>query len=449
MEEFMRRYGVVMLWTVLSAAPAQAQGLRDLIGQLFIFGSGDQGQLHLAGTADPNNPIAVQAHADHFVPAAVSSNGSLIGFLTDAVSTNIANIPINATSSGVTYRFEAGVPVRTSSSPGPIIAERAQTLGRGRVLVGANVTRLSFKTIRGISMDDIELRFTHVNADFAGCDAVFGDDCTLMGVPTLENDFIQMDLALDLAVTATTFVLTYGLHDRIDIGAVLPIISTKLRGTSQAQVVPFGGPTAAHFFAGTDTNPDLFANTSIDGSASGVGDIAARMKISISESQQARFAILGDVRFPTGSEEDLLGSGHIAVRGLGIVSTQFDAFSAHANIGYVYRGGETQNNAVLATVGFDQVMAPWATIALDVSSELQIGESKLQLPEPVVIERPFRRIITPSTIPNIRDDIINASAGFKFTTPSGVTLIANSIWPLNKAGLRTRLTWTAGLEYNF
>jgi hypothetical protein len=66
------------------------------------------------------------------VPAAVSENGSLIAFITGAVATSVGNLPIGATSGGTTFRFEAGVPVKTSTSAGPIFAERAQTLGKGR-----------------------------------------------------------------------------------------------------------------------------------------------------------------------------------------------------------------------------------------------------------------------------------------------------------------------------
>jgi len=155
------------------------------------------------------------------------------------------------------------------------------------------------------------------------------------------------------------------------------------------------------------------------------------------------------VRFPTGSAEDLLGSGHIAARGLGILSARFGAFSPHANVGYLFRGGSAQNSSVLATVGFDHVMAPWAAIAVDVVSELQVGESKLRLPGTVTYDLPFRRTVEPTNIPTERDDLINGSFGFKFVTHSGIILVANTLWPLNRGGLRPNVLWTAGLEYNF
>ena len=69
------------------------QSLRGKISQLFIFGSGED-PLFLAGTADPSNPASIRAHGAHFVPSAVSENGSLIGFISSAIATSVGNLPI-------------------------------------------------------------------------------------------------------------------------------------------------------------------------------------------------------------------------------------------------------------------------------------------------------------------------------------------------------------------
>jgi hypothetical protein len=86
---------------------------------------------------------------------------------------------------------------------------------------------------------------------------------------------------------------------------------------------------------------------------------------------------------------------------------------------------------------------------VDVVSELQVGASKLQLPRPVTYDAPFHRTINVTNIPTERDDLIDGSFGFKFTTHAGITLVANTLWPLNRGGLRPNVLWTAGLEYNF
>ena len=444
----MRRWTSSLVGLVFVSTPLAAQGLRDQIAELFIFTAGKD-PLFLGGTADPNNPATIQLHASHFIPAARAENGALISFIGNAISGNVANVPVSATSGGSTFRFEGGVPVRTSVSPGPVFAERAQTLGRGRVFVGVNVNRLHFETLRGVSLNDVQMTFTHENVTGPVCDSIVGASCTPYGVPTLENDVIAVRVALDLDMTVTSFFASFGLLDRVDIGVVLPIVSTSLRGTSDAEIIPFGGPTAAHFWGGTPSNPQLSTSRLVQGSATGMGDVAARIKIHVTESERTAFSILGDARFPTGSEADLLGSGHLAARGLAILSARFAAFSPHANIGFLYRSGDLQNNAVLATVGFDHLMAPWAALAVDLVSELQVGESKLRLPGTVTYDAPFRRTVEPTNIPNERDDQINGSFGFKFVTGSGIILVGNTVWPLNRGGLRPNVLWTFGLEYSF
>jgi len=441
----MRRCLACLVGLILAAAALPAQGLREKISELFIFTAG-QDPLFLGGTAGSDSATAL--HADHFIPSAVADNGSLISFISNAISGNVANVPVSATSGGSTFRFEGGVPVRTSVSPGPVFSERAQTLGRGRVFVGANVNRMHFTSLRGVRLDGIEMTFTHENVTGPACDSLVGASCTPYGVPAHENHVIQLRLALDLDMTVTSFFVSFGLLDKVDIGVVLPVVSASLQGTSDAQIIPFGGTTAQHFFGGTPANPVLSTSRFVAGSATGIGDIAVRAKVTVTQSDRSTFALLGDVRFPTGSADDLLGSGHVAARGLGILSARFGAFAPHANIGYLFESGALQNNAVLATVGFDHLMSPWATMAVDVVSQLQVGESKLTLPGPVTYDAPFKRTINVTNIPNERDDQINGSFGFKFLTGSGITLVANTLWPLNRGGLRPNVLWTAGLEYN-
>jgi len=434
--------------SVAMSIPASAQGLRDRISDLFIFGPGQE-PLFLAGSADPNNPASLQAHGLHFIPSSAAENGSIISFITDALGASVANIPIGSTSGGVTFRFEGGVPVPTSTSAGPIFAERAQTLGRGRILAGISRTGFRFATLRGVDMDNIGLVFTHQNVDFEGCDAQFGGDCSLYGVPVLENDAIDFHLSMDLNVRVTSMYLTYGLTDRFDLGLVVPIVQAEFRGESDAQIRPFGGTTAAHYFAGTSTNPVLSAHRQSLGSAAGLGDVALRAKINFRQTAGSSFAFLVDGRFPTGSPKDLLGSGKFAGRALAIFNSRFGDFSPHLNAGYLYHAGTQQNDAVLGTVGFDNRLAESVTLAADLVTELQVGDSKLHLPPLVTYESPFRRTLNPTNIPDIRDDIVNGSFGVKLTPARNTTVVLNSLFPLNRGGLRANLVYTAGIEYTF
>jgi hypothetical protein len=438
-----------------SIARAQTdQSLRGKISQLFIFGSGED-PLFLAGTADPNNPASIRAHGVHFVPSAVSENGSLIGFITGAIATSVGNLPIGATSGGTTFRFEGGVPVKTSTSAGPIFAERGQTLGRGRTVVGFGRNSFHFTSLRGVPLDDIELIFTHenvTNATFPGCDSTQAGDCSKMGIPNLENDIMQFRLNLDLDVTVTNLYATYGVTDGLDVGVVVPLVSAHLHGQSFAQIIPFGGPTATHFFAGTPTNPVLSAARDVDGSSFGVGDVAVRSKFKIHETDKSWVALLGEARFATGAADDLLGAGVFSARGMAVVSGVVGNFSPHANLGYAYNArtsGLPWNDAVIATAGFDDLIASRVTLAVDLVSALQVGRSNLRLPGPVTYDAPFHRVIQPTTIPDERDDLVNGSFGFKFQLPNAFLAVANILAPLNRGGVRPNVIYTTALEFNF
>jgi hypothetical protein len=135
-----------------------------------------------------------------------------------------------------------------------------------------------------------------------------------------------------------------------------------------------------------------------------------------------------------------------------IVSGRLQTFSPHLNLGYLYHARSTQpawNDAVLATTGFDQLVSDKVTIAADVVSELQVGKSALQLPGPVTYDAPYHRVIDPTTIPNMRDDIFNGSFGARVLLWPGWSGVGNALVPLNHGGMRASVVWTAGLEVSF
>ena len=431
----MRRTMFAVGWLVVFATPGAGQGLRQKLElELFAFGTCGE-PLCLPALVLASNP-----HGRHYIPSAETGNAAIISFLGSAIGSNVSNIPISATTSGVTYQFEGGAPVRTNVSAGPIFAERAQTLGRGRILVGANVSSIRFNSLRGVPLSALDFNFAHQDVNPPGA-----------GNPTFENEIINVRTSLDVNVLATIAFATYGLTDRLDIGVAVPFVSTSIDGTSVGQIVPFGGG-ATHFFGGTSASPILSAVANVNGSASGIGDVAVRAKLNLSPSganARTGFALLGDVRLPTGDENDFLGAGSTSTRVVGVVSARYGDFSPHANAGFAIRSGDNQTNAVLATVGFDHLVAPWATFAFDMISEWQSGDSDLLLPEAVTIEQPFRRTIYPSNIPDRTDDLLNASIGTKLAARTGLNVIVNALVPLNRGGLRATTLWTAGLEYAF
>ena len=423
-----------LLFLGLAAGRLPAQDhrhLRDRIPELFSFGSCGQ-PLCLDGSVS-----AANGHGDHFLPGVASANASIIGFLTDAIAVNASNLPLSASSSGQTFRFEGGLPVKTSGSLGPIFAERAQTLGRGRLVVGANLSGVELTSLRGVPMDKLVLNFTHADVPGVGRPG--------LGDPEKENDIIQVRLQMYVNLLVSTFFATYGVSDRLDLSVAVPLVHTSLQGRSQAQIFPFG-PTAVHFFTGTALDPGLSASAATFGSATGIGDIALRAKGSLRSAERFRVAVMADARLPTGSEADLTGSGHLALRGLAILSGRFGDVSPHLNLGYLLRGGSGRTDAFLVTAGFDHPLSGWTTLAADVLSEWQTGAGGLQLPGTVTLLYPFVRTVEPTNIPEMKDHRVVGSFGFKFRTPGGPLVVTNALVPLRRGGLQSSLVWTVGLD---
>src|SRR5438034_8754455 len=98
--EAMRRYLWTFLGLTLAATPLEAQGLRDKISQLFIFADGKD-PLFLGGTAGSDSATAL--HADHFVPSAVSDNGTLISFIGTAISQDRKSTRLNSSHTVISY----------------------------------------------------------------------------------------------------------------------------------------------------------------------------------------------------------------------------------------------------------------------------------------------------------------------------------------------------------
>jgi hypothetical protein len=416
----------------LLTAPLEAQDLRTQLRNLFQFGSGC-GDLICLSTSAGN-------HASHFNPDEHAVAETIVNFLTNAFLTTVSSIPIGATSSGTTFRLDpTGVPIATSGSTGPIFGERSQTLGRSRFLVGANVTGNSFSSIRGVNMGDIRLTLTHQDTPPTG-----------LGNPTFEYDRINVKTSMSASLTAFSAFVMYGVTNRLDIGLTIPVVHLSFSGTSVGTIVPHDFATAGcseHFWAGTACNPVLVDTARSSGSKTGIGDVTARAKFNMLQTESGGAALLADVHLPTGKQADLLGAGTTSVRGLLVASTRVGQLTPHVNAGYFWRGGTNQNSDLLGTVGFDALVTQAVTLAADFIGQWQVGANKISMPSPV-------QYIDGSTadrtnIPDQKDNVYGASFGGKFSLQQSLTAVGNVIFPLGNGGMRSNATWTFGLEKNF
>jgi hypothetical protein len=316
----LRRLVIIALCGLAAATPARAQDRPSTLSTLFedIFGPG--------GLVVSSDEVLVDGtnHAAHF-NSAFQSDFRLINV---ALTSQLAAVPLPSPASGFTYQFnrDTGTFVRSTSSFGPILTERGETIGRGRLAFGFNYQFFSFDHLDGVPLTAIPAVFTHDNFQAGGgrSDVVFTEN-------TIKADVKQF-----------TGALTYGVTDRVDLALAVPIISTHLSLISNARIyrVGTGTNTAIHYFrnpAGVDGRGDT-NQFFMEGAAAGVGDIVMRIKATLMKEHSRALAVGLDARLPTGDEHNLLGAGAPGIRAFGAFSSATGAFAPHLNLAYQWNG---------------------------------------------------------------------------------------------------------------
>jgi hypothetical protein len=438
---------------VVAATPLAGQTLRDRLSDLFRFGvtcATPDALLCISNASGQDAQFAFSASLE-------SENERLIGFVGNAIGQSVANIPTPATSAGSAVEFTPGGRIETRLlSGGPIYAERAPSLGRGKLLVGVLFSQMTYRQLRGVPIGDLVFNFRHV--DIPGTPG--------LGDPIQENNVLQVRMQLALQTTAASFFATYGITNTFDVGVAVPLVFTSLRGLSEAQIVPFG-PNSVYSFGGPAEDPKVVDNSFQEASAVGIGDVGVRLKLNLKQGERYGYGVQGDLRLPTGSEDNFHGLGTVAARALGVVSAEFGRFTPHVNLGYLYRGraDSLQNHTVVGLFGFDHMLTEGVTLAVDLLSEFELDKSAVQVPPDIQYTEPFTRTVVASTIPDRRDNRLDATFGFKWSVPctaqwptfcargadvgTGVTFITSVVLPLNNGGLRPGVIWSVGAQYKF
>jgi len=217
---------VVLLCLLTDPAPTGAGGLKDIVKNLW-GGDGICLERILAFTCDP-----------HFV---ASSLGGLES-LSTALASNVGFSAFNSTVTGFTFDIERGVPVQTQRSLGPLLAERAITLGARKLNVAFSYTRVKYTRFRGDPLNQLSLIFSHIDQN---------GDGVLTGS---ETDIIQVELDLDIEQEVFALFATYGLTRAWDVGILFPVVTTRVRAEADATLISTL-PVPVHVFGEPGTEP--------------------------------------------------------------------------------------------------------------------------------------------------------------------------------------------------
>jgi hypothetical protein len=436
--------GVVLLTVLGTAVPASAQEPVNVAVQVTelwrIFRDlyGPNGLV-----VNSNTPLASGAtHTGHF-NSGFESEFSQFG---TALTSQIVSLPLPPPASGFTYEFDPGLGVfqRTTTSFGPILSERAETIGARRVSIGFAYQRLSFDSIEGVDLRNVPAVFTH-------------DDAQLLGG---REDVVTTVNAIEAEVGRTAMFISYGVTNRLDVSIAVPFVTADLVVTSDASIERIGTTNPeTHFFRSIEDDVGARRRFTAFGSASGLGDVTVRLKGTVKRGVRQGLALGFDLRLPTGDERNLLGTGAPGANPFVAWSGNYGALSPHVNAGYQWNGdsilggvpgsGEASDLPDLAqyTAGAVIEVHPRVTAAVDVIGRYIIDSPRVRLEE-------FHALDGRTVFPNITFTSgsiheISAAAGLKINVFNRLLLDLNLLVRLNQEGLRDKMSPLIGLEYAF
>jgi hypothetical protein len=461
-----RRLVGAVVTLLLSPLPAVAQtGLRDLATNFLRNGI----------TLAPPPPGVVISHEAHFID--VNSEQFLaVRAFNQTLATQLASFPLASSAGGFTYRYDPtlGTFTRATESFGPIYTERADTIGKNKVNMGVNYSHFSFDRIDELSLKDGDAKLVFTHQDVASY---------------VKGDVITGTLKMDVSADVVAFVMTYGVLDRLDIGAAVPIEKISLDATTDAVIERLSTQdnTTIHRFPDGSSRATIGAS----GSATGVGDILLRAKYQLVQGKSGGgLSLAADVRFPTGEERDLLGTGTWRVGGFLIGSLQLGAFSPHINAGYTWSSTAPDNRTadeinpphggppvpppsipdmVTYAGGFDWAVHPRVTVVVDVLGRTFLDSQRVSVVDQTYTaqtgdnlggaclcepegENPPRTVT--ATYPRLTSMEANVttwqgSIGVKVNPWANLLVTANVLFSLNHQGLQDSFSPLVALDYSF
>ena len=365
---------------------------------------------------------------------------------TTALVSQPVSVPLPSPASGFTYRFDSslGVFERTTQSFGPILADRADTIGARRISVGFAYQHFTFDTVEGIDLGHVPAVFTHDNAFLLGG----------------RQDVVTTSNAIEASVNQATTFVTLGITDRFDVSVAVPVVSNYLKVVSTATIHRLGTTDPlTHFYRQSDGSVGEERIFTAIGSATGLGDLMVRVKHTVQKGASSGAALGLDLRIPTGDEMNLLGSGTAGLQPFAIWSGTYQRVSPHVNASYKWNGssvlagnparGESADfpDQVGYAAGVDVSVNPRMTLAFDLLGVNIIKAERLQ-------RETFQALDGRSTFPNVSFtrssfNSLSGAFGVKASLLDRLLVDVNLLFKLDEHGLRDKVTPLIGLEYAF
>ena len=170
--------------------------------------------------ATPADPNAIN-HASHFSggPGLTSAPAALNA----AIALQLADLPGAPSAGGVMFSRD-GSGDALHNVYGTSYSARGVTLGRGRLGGAITFQDTNYETLDGANIRDGGINFLFTHAQCCGN----------------TNDVLQQTVYVRLNRKVTSFVVNYGLNDRLDVGVVVPIVQVTMAGRIASRILRVG-----------------------------------------------------------------------------------------------------------------------------------------------------------------------------------------------------------------
>ena len=382
------------------------------------------------------------SHSGHF-NSGFESEFSQFG---TALTSQIVSLPLPPPASGFTYQFdpELGVFLRSTTSFGPILSERSDTIGARRIAVGFAYQSLTFDSVEGLDLRAVPAVFSHDSAELRGG----------------REDVVTTVNTIDAEVARSAAILSYGVTNSLDVSVAVSFVTTDVVVTSDATIQRLGTTVPEiHFFRAADDSIGSRRLFTAFGHASGLGDLAVRFKQTLTKSQRQGTALAVDLRVPTGDERNLLGTGAVGVQPFFVWSATYGAFSPHVNVGYQWNGSsilagdpgtgvaEDLPDAGVYALGAVLAIHPRVTAAADLLGRYWVDSPRVRPDEFHALDG--RSVFPSLAFTSSSFNELNGAFGLKVNVLGQLLVSGNLLVRLNSVGLRDKVSPFLGVEYAF
>jgi hypothetical protein len=341
--------------------------------------------------------------------------------------------PVASASSSLTYVYDPASDTfeRRTRVLGPIVGDRAETVGKGQIDIDLSYSYVRLKTINGEDLGRLE------NQSSIGGSVV---SFPVPGGTTLADgrftNFLPVHVQADLTVQAQIFTpaVTYGITPDLDVNLSLPLVWSHLRTQVHTEVPD---PRLPQFALNPGDPNAMQRDLEVSNDAFGPGDLLLRAKYALLRERLVDVAALLGLSLPTGEPRDLQGTGTTRVQPTLIVSRVIaERFEPLLNVGVDINADNVDRSIVRWAVGGTaQVYGPLT------GAVVFLGRNELSAQSD--------KIATPFFFQIERNDIYDVSLGTRLLLGENGIIAANAIVPLNRDGFRANVIPTVEVEYAF